>query len=369
MVIGFNAQITSLAMDESVDVFDLMARWTKEFDKVNDLILTGRKTATISDTLQDLGKRIEVLSKVTGDTPLTGVHTGFKNINTYTGGYQSGDLVVLAARPGMGKTAKVLKTVVENAKIGNSVGFVSLEMSIHSLTARIMAIDSNFHLGQLLKTGFDKPQYFDSFHNHAGRIADYPIYVDDSGASDISDVVILARLWKRKYGIKMLVVDYMQLMTDKTKGNNREQEVSSVSRRLKLLAKELEIPIIVLAQLSRAVETRGGAPRPKLSDLRESGSIEQDADIVEFIYRPEYYNIDESQWDDVMVERNANTEIIFAKYRGGGIGTTYLKWIGDKTKFIDPMDDNEQQPPVWYGGNDLPTVSPEDAFGSNEVAF
>ncbi|MBW3518326.1 replicative DNA helicase [Flavobacterium sp. NKUCC04_CG] len=343
MIVLFNAQITAMAMDESIDVFDLMARWTKEFDTVNNLILTGRKTQTIAEALFDLGKRIELISKSTTETPLTGIHTGFKRINHFTGGYQPQDLVILAARPGMGKTAKALKTVVENAKINVPVGIISLEMSVQQIIARIVAIDTNFHLKQLLKTGFDKLQYFDSYHQHTVRIAKYPIYMDDSGNSDITDIIILARMWKRKYGIKLLVIDYLQLMTDKSRGHNRENEVSSVSRRLKLLAKELEIPVIVLAQLSRAVETRGATKRPMLSDIRESGSIEQDADIVEFIYRPEYYSIDAKNWDEEMVAEGANTEIIFAKYRAGSIGTTYLKWLGNKTKFIDPTDDKETE--------------------------
>ena len=168
------------------------------------------------------------------------------------------------------------------------------------------------------------------------------IHIKDSGVNDISDIIVQARSWKRKHDIKLLVVDYLQLVSDKTKGNNRENEVSSISRRLKLLAKELNIPVIAMSQLSRAVETRGTSKRPLLSDLRESGSIEQDADIVEFIFRPEYYNLDlnDSQYDE-MTSQGGDTEIIFAKYRAGSVGTTYLKWVGDKTKFIDPTDSND----------------------------
>lgn len=355
MIVGFNAQITAQAMDESVDVFELLARWNKEFDNVSELILTGQTTVNFSKALHDLIKRIEMLSKSTGETALTGVHTGFERINKFTGGYQPGDLVILAARPAMGKTAKVLKTVVENAKLGNAVGFISFEMSMEQLTARVVAIDTNFHLGQLLKTGFDKIEYFDSYQRHSGRMEKYPIYVSDNGGSDITDVIVQARTWKRKYDIKLLVVDYLQLIGDKTKGGNRENEVSSISRRLKLLAKELKIPIIALSQLSRAVESRG-VKRPMLSDLRESGGIEQDADIVEFIYRPEYYNIEP---DDEMMAEGSNTEIIFAKYRGGSVGTICLKWIGDKTKFTDPETFNSNN-------NYVPAISPAEAFGDDD---
>lgn len=342
MIVTFNSKMSAAAMDEENDVFDLLARWNKEFDTVTELITTGRSSVTIAESLQALSKRLEFISKSTGESKVTGVLTGFKRIDAYTSGYQNGDLVILAARPGMGKTAKALKTVVENAKVGNAVGVISLEMPTQQLTARMVAIDTNFHLGQLMKTGFDKQEYWDTYNHHVGRIEKYPIYMKDSGVNDISDIIVEARGWKRKYDIKLLVIDYLQLISDKTKGNNRENEVSSVSRRLKLLAKELEIPIIVMSQLSRAVEQRGFSKRPLLSDLRESGSIEQDADIVEFIYRPEYYNMDLSdpQYDD-MTEQGGDTEIIFAKYRAGSVGTTYLKWIGDKTKFVDPTDPNE----------------------------
>ncbi|MEC4083545.1 replicative DNA helicase [Myroides odoratimimus] len=370
MIVMFNTSISVAAMDETVDVFDLIARWQKEFDSVAEVITKGKAGVSIKETMQELTRRIEFISKSTGEDKITGVPTGFKRIDRYTSGYQSGNLVILAARPGMGKTAKALKTAIENAKVGNAVGFYSLEMDRVELTARMVAIDTNYHLKQLLKTGFDKPQYWESYMvEHFPRISEYPIHIVDEGGGDISDIVVQARQWKRKYDIKLLVIDYLQLVGDKTKKGNRENEVSSVSRRLKLLAKELKIPVIVLAQLSRAVEQRGFNKRPLLSDLRESGSIEQDADIVEFIYRPEYYNIDldDPQYED-MVTEGANTELIFAKYRGGSTGTTYLKWIGDKTKFVDPTDSNEngstyQEESVYSNASYVPTASVTEAFG------
>ncbi|MCO7721954.1 replicative DNA helicase [Myroides odoratimimus] len=373
MIVSFNSRMNAAAMDETNDVFDLLSRWNKEFDTVTELITAGKSSVTLAESLQDLSKRLEFISKSTGESKITGVLTGFKRIDAYTSGYQEGDLVILAARPGMGKTAKALKTVVENAKAGNAVGVISLEMPIQQLASRIVSIDTNFHLGQLMKTGFDKPEYWDTFNYHVGRMEKYPVFMKDSGVNDISDIVIEARSWKRKHDIKLLVVDYLQLVSDRTKGNNREQEISSVSRRMKLLAKELGIPIILLSQLSRKVEDRGGLKRPLLSDLRESGSIEQDADIVEFIYRPEYYNIDLSNPEfERMTGQGGDTEIIFAKYRAGSIGTTFLKWIGDKTKFVDPTDSNEnviKLPEVSVYNNpnqlvgNLPNAS--DVFGDD----
>lgn len=369
LVIMFNAKITALAYDDKTDVFDLLSRWQKEFDKVIDVTNKGRQTMSFPDALVKLKKEIEILSNNSDEVSMLGITTGFKRMDKHTGGYREQDLVIQAARPGMGKTAKVLKTAVENVKVGNPVGFVSLEMSMHQLTARIVAIDTDFHLSQLLKSGFEQSKYFNRYDEHAKRMSDYKLYVDDSGNNDITDIVLIAKLWKRMYGIKLLVVDYLQLMSDKSIKGNREQEISSVSRRLKLLAKELEIPVIALSQLSRAVETRGGSKRPLLSDLRESGSIEQDADIVEFIYRPEYYGLEMLEEDYMdpthkeCIRLGANTEIIIAKYRGGSVGVPLLKWVGDKTKFIDVGDVNDT---ADYIDNAVGPVSPADAFDDSD---
>ena len=363
MIIAFNANVTAMAYDETVDVFDLMQRWTKEFDKINDLIKTGKKAETVASALEILQQRIEMLSAGNGDTVMTGLSTGFRRINRQTGGYHPGNLIIIAARPAMGKTAEAIKIAIENARSGVPVGFISGEMAILELVGRIVAVDTNFHLGQLLKTGFEKPQYFTTFAEHKHRIAQYPIYIDDSGALDITDVVVECRRMVRMYGVKMIVIDYIQLMSDRSKGNNREQEISAISRRLKKLAKELGVVIIALSQLSRRVEDRR-PPRPILADLRESGAIEQDADIVQFIYRPEYYGLEME--DERLVNIGANAEVIYAKYRGGSVFTTGLKWIGDKTKFVDPEDENEAENNVQvegsYEAKPLPTPTAAQAF-------
>jgi replicative DNA helicase len=259
------------------------------------------------------------------------------------------------------------------------VGFISLEMSEEQLTARSVAIDTNFHLKQLVLKGFEKPEYFNRYTEHQERMNQYPFYIDDSGKTDIADVVISAKTMKRKHGIKLLIIDYLQLMTDsKTKGN-RETEISNISRRLKRLAKELDIPVIALSQLSRAVETRGASKRPMLSDLRESGSIEQDADMVQFLYRPEYYKIemDVDDYDECFhdaISKGANAEVIVAKYRGGSLSTILLKWVGDKTKFVDVTCERDMNSisniDDEYIAPDLPMISPSEAFGEdNGVAF
>jgi len=367
-IIMFNAGVTALAYDEATDVFELLDTWQTKFDEVNDLTTRGRKTLSFKDALNHLKSEIEVLTHNKGEVQLVGKTTGFQRIDKHTGGYRNQDLIVIAARPGMGKTALVLKTIVENVKQGVPVGMFSLEMSMHQLTARVVAIDTDFHLGQLLKSGFEKPQYFTTYSNHQERMKDYKFIVDDSGESDITEIVIAAKMWKRVHNIQMLVVDYIGLMTDKSVKGNREQEIASISRRLKKLAKELDIPVIVLSQLSRAVETRGGSKRPLLSDLRDSGAIEQDADMIQFIYRPEYYKLEmlAEDYDDPVhktcISLGANSEIIIAKYRGGSTGTPLLRWVGDKTKFIDVEDDSDTADYIGVGVDLVPLGSPETVF-------
>lgn len=338
-IIEFNSRVTALAYDESTDVFELLAKWSAEFDKINEFILSGRTTMNFPTALQELRKRVELLSSQTSENHLFGIHTGFERINRFTGGYKSGNLIVVGARPGMGKTSYALRIALENIKQNIPVGIISLEMDIVELTARFVALDSNFHLSQIVKKGFEKEAYFRSFLEDTYKMEKYPVYIDDSAKSDVVDVVSQARLWHRMFGIKILIVDYLQLMTDKTKKNSVE-EVTSISRKMKLLAKELEIPVVLLSQLSRKVEDRPNK-RPKLSDLRESGAIEQDADIVQFIYRPGYYGVDVS--DDKMLQEGTDSEIIFAKYRGGSVGIIPLKWIGDKTKFADPIAPSDKK--------------------------
>lgn len=368
-VINFSTKIINVAYDDSTDIFELLQRWQKEFDNVMDFVNTGRTTMSFAAALQHLKEEVQLLTANKEEVKLVGVDTGFQNLNKYTGGYRPQDLVVVAARPGMGKTSYVLKCAVENLKKGNAVGFISLEMSIEQLTARAVAIDTNFHLKQLLKSGFEHVEYFNTYTMHQERMNSYAFVIDDSGKTDISDIVIMAKMWKRKNNIQLLIVDYLQLMTDRSVKGNREGEIASISRRLKRLAKELNIPIMALSQLSRQVETRGHSKRPMLSDLRESGAIEQDADMVQFIYRPEYYKIDldESDYDErswQLIQSGANSEIIIAKYRGGSTNTAMLKWIGDKTKFVDvedPSDKGHEQEERTA----LPMVTPEEAFGND----
>ena len=241
----------------------------------------------------------------------------------------------------MGKTALALKNVVECGLANIPCGFFSLEMSRMELSARTVAINSNFHLAQIIRDGFKKDKYFERFNHLKSEMKKFPIHIDDRPGLDIRDIINKARIWKRKHGIKILFVDYLQLVNDRTKGNNREQEMASVSRNLKGLAKELDLPVIALSQLSRAVETRGGSKRPKLSDIRESGAIEQDANIVAFIYREHYYDPD-AELPDYLTSIGANAEFSFAKYRDGSLETKGLYFDANKVKYMDPEELNNE---------------------------
>lgn len=356
------SMLLSTAYDDDKDCLDLLSEWGASLDHLQEQISSGRKNISYSEGLDLVEKRVEFLTNKSPED-VTGARTGFKVIDAFTGGYQPGELIVDAARPGMGKTAKMLKCALENARIGDGVGIISAEMSAVQLITRTVAIDTDFHLTQLTKKGFEKSDYFVTLNAHKHRMKDFPIYIDDTASPDIRTVQATLRMWKRKYDIKIAIIDYLQLLSDSTKSGNREQEIASISRKLKALAKELEIPIIALSQLSRAVESRGSSKRPMLSDLRESGAIEQDADMVTFIYRPEYYNI---EVDEELEAMGANTEIIFAKYRGGAPGTTIgLHWQGDKTRFEDPAELNKNNEDHQY--SELPKATVTEAFDSYSI--
>lgn len=346
-----NQQICD-AYAETVSIFDLVETAEKGLDSINEMLDTGKSTATFADALLQVVERVELLSNKE-NTDVVGVTTGFKKVDSFTGGWQNSDLVIIAARPGMGKTSLILKNLLEIALNNKAVGMFSLEMSVQQLAARLVAINSNFHLAQLIKKGFEHDRYFQTLNEVVGSMEKLNIYVDDSAGITIQQLQMKARMWKRKHNIEALFVDYIQLMSGDNKIGNREQEISTISRRLKQLAKELNIPVIALSQLSRSVEKRPDR-RPRLEDLRESGAIEQDADTVCFIFRPEYYDMD---CDEELADLGANTELIFAKYRSGSLETKGLYWQGDKTKFMDPEDrfNNEAQyAPVAPNKDDNP---------------
>jgi replicative DNA helicase len=256
-----------------------------------------------------------------------------------TNGWQKSDLIIVAARPGMGKTAFTLSLAKNAAEHNFPVALFSLEMASVQLVTRIISMDCEIESGKL-RNGQMEDYEWQKLHASVDRLANVPIYIDDTPGINIFELRAKCRRLKQNHDIKMIIIDYLQLMTGaptKGGGGNREQEISGISRALKALAKELEVPVMALSQLSRAVETRGGSKRPMLSDLRESGAIEQDADIVTFIYRPGYYEMEDE--DDFDTPKDL-AEIIIAKHRNGGLGTVNLRFVGQFTKFTEPDSGN-----------------------------
>ena len=333
-------RIKAMACRDDQDSLQVLEASAAFNDQLNEILYSGGSRKSWAENLDAVVDRVRLLSNQQ-EHELSGVPTGLEKADKFTGGWQNSDLIIMAARPGMGKTSMVLKNFVECGLQGVPAAFFSLEMSGHQLGARSVAINSNYHLTQLVRDGFKKAEYFVTLKDKVDEMKKFPVLIDDTPGLDIRDLVSRARIWKRKHGIRILFIDYLQLITDRTKESkgNREQEISSISRKLKGLAKELDIPVIALSQLSRAVETRGGSKRPLLSDLRESGAIEQDADIVTFLYRPGYYNI---ELEEDMIADFCNAEFIFAKYRGGSLGTINVYFQGDKAKYSD-CDEYEKQ--------------------------
>ncbi|HPF96585.1 MAG TPA: replicative DNA helicase [Mangrovimonas sp.] len=334
-LIKISSEIIEDAYDETQDVFDMLDRAEAKLYDVTQGNLK-RSSETAQDLVIQAKKKIEEISNKKG---LSGIPSGFDKLDRLTSGWQPSDLVIVAARPGMGKTALTL-SMARNISVNQNipVAFFSLEMSSVQLITRLISSETGLS-SEKLRTGKLEKHEWEQLNVKVKGLEKAPLYIDDTPSLSIFDLRAKARRLASQHGIKLIIIDYLQLMTagGSQKGGNREQEISTISRNLKALAKELNVPVIALSQLSRAVETRGGSKRPILSDLRESGAIEQDADIVSFIYRPEYYKIEE--WDDE--ERSpteGQAEFIVAKHRNGGLDNIRLKFLGHLGKF-DNLDD------------------------------
>ena len=331
-LITISNEIISKSYNESTDVIDLL---DEAESKLYDIAQNNIKGS--SETAQNLviqaKNRIEEISKQEG---LSGISTGFEKLDRLTSGWQPSDLIIVAARPGMGKTALAL-SMARNVSVQKKipVAFFSLEMSSVQLITRLISSETGLSSDKL-RTGKLADHEWQQLNIKVSDLESAPLYIDDSAALTIFELRAKARRLASSHGIKLIIIDYLQLMNlgSSNKAGNREQEISTISRNLKALAKELNIPVIALSQLSRAVETRGGTKRPILSDLRESGAIEQDADIVSFLYRPEYYGI--TEWDDDMkTPSEGQGEFIVAKHRNGALDSIKLKFVANLGKFED----------------------------------
>ncbi len=314
--------------EESTDVFELLDKAERDLFTVAQGNIR-KDYDTISDVLKLAIENIEAAKKnVDG---VSGVATGFHALDRVTSGWQNSDMIIIAARPGMGKTAFVLSMARNMAVDFNQpVGIFSLEMASVQLVNRLISAETGIK-GEKLRKGNLADHEFTQLHTRIKKLSKAPIFIDDTPSLSIFELRAKARRLKSKHNIACIIIDYLQLMTGGSDNRgNREQEISMISRSIKTIAKELNIPIIALSQLSRAVETRGGDKRPMLSDLRESGAIEQDADIVSFIYRPEYYDITQDEDGNSL---HGIGQIIVAKHRNGALETVSLKFEKDFAKF------------------------------------
>ncbi len=325
-LISSATDIVSLGYHEEMELESILDHAEQKLFSVSQKYLK-QNFIPISDILHETFDRLDELHREKGK--LRGIPTGFNDLDNKLGGLQNSDLVILAARPSMGKTSMALDMVRHMAlNEKKHVAIFSLEMSKDQLVDRLLSAEADVDLwkmrtGRLSDVGPDND--FERIGHALGRLSEAPIYIDDSGSLNAMELRTKARRLQSEHDLDAIVVDYLQLMQGRST-ENRVQEVSEISRSLKMLAKELNVPVLALSQLSRAVEQRGGDKRPQLSDLRESGSIEQDADVVMFIYRDEMYSGAESKKPHV-------AEILIKKHRNGPTGEVELYFDGEKTSF------------------------------------
>ena len=330
-LISISNNIINDAFNESVDIFDLLSTAEEKLFTVTEGTLR-KSYDKMSILIKGALENIEILRNK--EDTLSGIPTGFSNLDRVTSGWQASDLIIIAARPGMGKTAFAL-SMARNIAIDykKPVGFFSLEMSSEQLVNRLIASEAQLGANKLRKGDLADHEMI-QLHEKIKYLSEAPIFIDDTPALTIFELRAKARRLVKNHKVGILIIDYLQLMHAGGNAGNREQEISTISRSLKGIAKELKIPVIALSQVNRGVESRSGvgSKRPMLSDLRESGAIEQDADIVTFIYRPEYYKIYE--WDNGDDSRG-QAELIIAKHRNGSLKNVRLKFIDEFAKFSD----------------------------------
>ncbi|MES2436864.1 MAG: replicative DNA helicase [Patescibacteria group bacterium] len=335
--------ISSLGYDETIDIEQMLDTAEKKIFEVTNFS-SSQRFIQLNETLSEAWDRLDKLSKNTEE--MRGVPTGFKDLDNKLAGFQKSDLIILAARPSMGKTSFALDIARQAAVMHNvPVGIFSLEMSSQQLVDRLLAAESRVDSWKL-RTGKNiVEQDFEAMRGAIDRLAKAPIFIDDQPANNILKMRSVARRLKADKGLGMIIVDYLQLMapTNAGKNDNVVQQVTEISRSLKQLAREMEVPVIALSQLSRAVEQRGG--RPRLSDLRDSGSIEQDADVVMFIHREDKQNKAEGARQNI-------AEILIEKHRNGPTGLIELYFDDKKTTFLSIDASNRGDVGGSGGGDD-----------------
>ena len=340
------------AYQDDVDVFSLLDTAYNHLNKVSEISIKPQESLLTEIIDQVVERGVKIYKKEIKP----GIETPIKKLTNQAGGWRNGELIIMAARPGMGKTSFALLCVLKAAKEKIPAAFFSLEMNKNTLASRILSMECLIDLNKFMVDGLN-PENQNKIREKRKEINELPLFIDDTAGLSIEQFQVKAKRLKNKNNVQLIIVDYLQLMS--AKAGNREQEISKISRGLKKVALDLNIPIIALSQLSRAVETRGGNKRPQLSDLRESGAIEQDADIVTFFYRPEYYGI--TEWDDYNNTPTDNqAEYIVAKNRNGGLVRNIMNFQGRYTLFSDIEEENNNWP-----NNSITPGSPDEAFEHN----
>lgn len=324
-------QIVTTGYGSAEDVEELLGEAEQRILEISQRRLRGG-FIPIKDVLMDVFERVEFLFHNKGG--ITGIRSGFPDLDKMTSGFQRSDLIIVAARPSVGKTAFALN-IAQNVGVRSkeTVAIFSLEMGAAQLVQRMICAEANVDAGKL-RTGFLEPDDWEKLTMAIGSLSEAQIYIDDSPGITVADIRAKCRRLKKERSLGLILIDYLQLIQGRGRsGENRQQEVSEISRTLKMIARELDVPVIALSQLSRGVEQRQDK-RPMMSDLRESGSIEQDADIVAFLYRDDYY--------DKETEKKNIIEIIIAKQRNGPVGTVELAFLKNYNKFVN-LDHSHQE--------------------------
>ena len=346
-LISFASSIQTKAFDETIDVEDLMQEAEGSLFELSQHNMKKDYTA-IDPVIAQAVKGIQDAAKNTDG--LTGVSTGYFKLDDITSGWQASDLVIIAGRPAMGKTSFAL-SMAKNiaADLRTPMAFFSLEMSNVQLVNRLISNACEIQGSKILNGQLQRDEW-ERLDKNINNLLGAPLYVDDTPGLSVFELRTKARRLVREHGIKLIMIDYLQLMNaNGMRFSSRQEEVSTISRSLKGLAKELNIPILALSQLNRGVESREGleGKRPQLSDLRESGAIEQDADMVLFVHRPEYYHIYQ---DDNGRDLHGMAQIIIAKHRKGATGDVLLTFRGEFTRFENPEDKNiDNRAPIGGG--------------------
>lgn len=353
--------------EESTDVFNLLDEAEQKMFNITNNYLK-KNYDEIGDALAKAIERIDTLRAQTDE--ISGVPSGFSKLDRVTYGWQPSDLIILAARPAVGKTAFALN-LIRNAALNPSkptpVAFFSLEMGAAQLVQRLLSAESEIPMEFISRGKLEEYQYQELLTKGVNKLQKAPIFIDDTAALNIFEFRAKARRLVSKHGVGMIIIDYLQLMSGSGERNsNREQEISTISRNLKVLAKELQIPIIALSQLSRAVETRKESKMPQLSDLRESGAIEQDADMVMFIYRPEYYGVEANEQGESV---EGETHIRIAKHRNGSLETVHLRARLDIQRFEDMPDEDYNGNPSKGMGGFTPLPPQNGGFDNSGATF